>query len=426
MTQNKGHKKRGSVLVVSLMATTVMLIIALPLITKVSVQLRGTEKSFKSMKALYLAEAGIERAIWEINYGDISGWDGDSDERTMTISPFLTSGGNDAGTVEITVINPSGEVRIIEAKGIVPFVGDLNLNKTVRVALDQSKESFFNYGIFGNSGIEIHGNAYTDSFNSDEDPYNPSDPGSKGKIGTNSTNASAIRLLNNVVVNGNVYSGPSSDPETVVSIENNAEVNGSLSVLEEAKQLPSVILPEGLPDYWDWKYPVEESDVTITESGKYKNFKIPSDKILRFSGGTVEDPLVIHVVYEMILDLNSQIIIEENSAVEFILEGNLKIDDYARFINLNLNPKALCILGADSFEDLEFVSNFQFYGTLYTPHACITLSSNADFFGSVVADYVNISSNSGIHFDEYLKDWDRHSILLDTFGVAAWQEKRSQ
>jgi hypothetical protein len=44
-----------------------MVIVALPFVFKFSSQFRTTERSYKSLAALNLAEAGVERAIWELN-----------------------------------------------------------------------------------------------------------------------------------------------------------------------------------------------------------------------------------------------------------------------------------------------------------------------------------------------------------------------
>jgi len=57
-----------------------------------------------------LAEASGEKAIWELNYGDISSWDLDEEAGLwiLTISDFETSGGNIIGDIEISVEDPEG------------------------------------------------------------------------------------------------------------------------------------------------------------------------------------------------------------------------------------------------------------------------------------------------------------------------------
>lgn len=104
----KRRKKRGAILVVVLWLIALMTIIAFPFLLKFSAQYRITEKSFKSLAALNLAEAGVERTIWELNYGDISTWDGDISLRTLTISSFQASDGTIIGDINISITDPKG------------------------------------------------------------------------------------------------------------------------------------------------------------------------------------------------------------------------------------------------------------------------------------------------------------------------------
>ncbi len=70
---------------VSLLAGVVMLGLALPFLFKLTGQFRITERSYKGSAAMNLAEAGVERAIWEMNYGDISTWSGDLLKRSLNL-----------------------------------------------------------------------------------------------------------------------------------------------------------------------------------------------------------------------------------------------------------------------------------------------------------------------------------------------------
>lgn len=72
------QEEKGIILVVSLLFTVALLILITPFLFKLSGENRNTDRTFKAMAAINLAEAGVERAIWELNYGDISTWSGDS------------------------------------------------------------------------------------------------------------------------------------------------------------------------------------------------------------------------------------------------------------------------------------------------------------------------------------------------------------
>ena len=74
----KQQENQGFILVTSVIVTLIMLLLAGPFLFQLSADNKSHKKSSKSLTALSLAEAGVERAIWEINYGDMSVWEGDS------------------------------------------------------------------------------------------------------------------------------------------------------------------------------------------------------------------------------------------------------------------------------------------------------------------------------------------------------------
>ena len=132
----KGNKKEGFILVIGIFTITFLLLFAFPFLSQLSTDFRLNEKSYKSSAAFSLAEAGVERAIWELNYGDISSWSGDGSLRTMTISSFQTPDGHVKGKVEISVENPGADNPVVEVTGMVVYIGSHNAIRTARVALE--------------------------------------------------------------------------------------------------------------------------------------------------------------------------------------------------------------------------------------------------------------------------------------------------
>ena len=82
-------RKDGSILIIGMTILAFLLVFAVPHLFMQSPVNKVTDKSTNYSAALSLAEAGVERVIWELNYGDISSWKGDSTSRTLTISSYL-------------------------------------------------------------------------------------------------------------------------------------------------------------------------------------------------------------------------------------------------------------------------------------------------------------------------------------------------
>ncbi len=132
-SKNK-HEEKGFVLVVGLIISAFLLLLAVPFLFQVSSDRRSTERSYLSVSALSLAEAGIERAIWAMNNQNTSTWNGNDDLRIMAISDFQSSDGNVMGDIIISIFSPEGENPVVEAVGSVD-VGSRTITKTVRVEL---------------------------------------------------------------------------------------------------------------------------------------------------------------------------------------------------------------------------------------------------------------------------------------------------
>ncbi len=411
--------EKGVALFVSLLAGVVMLGLALPFLFKLTGQFRITERSHKGLTAMNLAEAGVERAIWEMNYGDISTWSGDLLKRSLALASVQTADGLVVGNVEIEIQNPASDNPFVTAKGIVPWLGGAALEKSVRVDLGHKTQSYFNFGIFGDEGFDLHGNAYTDSYNSALGPYDLQNPGQKGDVGTNATHQWDVVLLNNTVVNGDATTGFESDPDLVIRLRNNARVTGDLKTLPEIKPLPPYS-PPFLTQKGNFYLNNDSPPVTITESGVYTSFALGTN-----TKATISGDVKIYVNGDFFMDSNSILEIAPGSHVELILgNGVFSQSSNTQVNNLSHDPKNLAILGTEDFKTMIWRSNSQFWGVMYIPEATIDYSANSDLFGSIVCNNISMSSNAGIHYDESLASWDKYGTPSAKFQVVRWQEKR--
>jgi hypothetical protein len=408
---------RGAALFFSLLVAVMMLIVVMPFLFSLSTRFRVTEKSFKSMAAANLAEAGIERAIWELNYGNISLWSGNFQTRTLSLPNVQAAGGRIAGDIDIEVQNPASDNPLILASGTVPWSEATSFEKRVRVRMRHGFRSFFDFGIFTKDGLELQGNAYTDSFNSDDAPYDPAAIGTSGDIGTNAGNRWDLVLLNNTIIHGDCMTGYGSDPSEVVHLRNAAAVTGTIGALDDVKPLPS-ISPPLLAPKGAFSVATGVTSATITESGQYSSFTLDSNSKVTISGDV---QLFINGNFTM--DSNSILEIAPGSTVEIYLgNGIFTQASNSQVNNLTMSAKNLVFLGTSDFHQMYWRANSDFYGAVYVPDARIDYSANADLFGSLVSQYLYLSSNAGLHYDEALAKWEKYSVVLDSYIVLDWQE----
>ena len=74
-----------------------------------------------------------------------------------------------------------------------------------------------------------------------------------------------------------------------------------------------------------------------------------------------------------------------------------------------------------TIEQGEITGSNLFYGAIYGPQATINITGNAEVYGAIIADRVNLSGSAEIHYDEAVNTITEVSNLYQT-SVVYWQE----
>ncbi len=420
----KQHENQGFILVTSVIVLLLMLLLAGPFLFQLSADNKSHKRTSKSQVALSLAEAGVERAIWEINYGDISTWEGDSSERILTIPDFQTSNGNVMGDIEINVTNPEGEYPVIESIGKVSLPGSQELvARSTMVVLEEIPSSLFDYAVFGGEGcVDLSSNSIIDSYDSSIGDYGGENMGFMGHLGTNATGYGCIDLGSNSEIYGNAISGAGSNPDIDIIIRGNAKIYGEINSLSEPKVMASILAPEGLAPMGDYYLDGESSD-TISTSGEYASFRITSNAKV-----TITADVTLYITGLFSMSSNSQLEIADGVMVTIYLGGSFVQESNTSINNLSNDPTRLMVFGTDSFTgEMEWNSSSSFWGAVYVPDADVRFCSNTDFFGSIISKSFNLNSNARIHYDVALLGLNIE-LELDSsedtiYKVKSWQQK---
>jgi hypothetical protein len=419
----KKHEEQGFFLFIAVIVMVFLFLLVASFLFQLSNDKRLTRKSSKSSVALSLAEAGLERAIWELNYGDISSWEGDISERTLTIPDFQSSSGNVMGEIEIKVTDPEGENPVIESTGSVILSDSQTFEaRTTRVVLEvKEPPPLFNYALFGGvGGVDLGSNAEVDSFDSRVGDYGDLNVGSKGDVGTNATTYGCVFLNSNAKIYGNVASGKGSNPDRDIITQSGAIISGEKKSLSREKDMPSIPAPEGLTSRGDY-YLEGDNSATISESGEYTSFNLNSNATV-----TITADVTLYITGDFSMGSNTNIEIAEGVTVKIYLGGSFEQRSNTSIYNLSEDPTKLMIFGTDSFTgEMEWNSNSDFWGAVYVPNANVRFRSNSDFYGSIVGNSFDLDSNARFHYDEALEelniDVDSEMIF---FRVKSWQEKK--
>ncbi|MEE8377886.1 MAG: hypothetical protein V3R45_05905, partial [Candidatus Aminicenantaceae bacterium] len=346
-------------------------------------------------------------------------WEGDAESRTLIISSFQADDGTEVGDISITVLDLQGENPVIESTGRVSHIGSNDLEKSIRVVLEEIEtDSLFDYGIFGKLGLEMSGNALIDSYDSREGVYGGENVKDEGQIGTNATHYSALFLRNNVEVNADALVGPGALPLDVIVMQNSATINGEQTALSEEKIFPPVIPPSNLPLRGDYIQGNNET-ATISESGIYSSLIFQNNSKI-----SITSDCVLYVTGEFTMLSNSQLEIAEGVTLALYLGGTFYQSSNSQINNLSQDPTKVQIYGTETFNSvMTWESNSSFYGAIYVPDYTVLYNSNAEFYGSIIAEYVEIDSNAGLHYDMALIDLGSiYTTVTSTYKIKSWQE----
>jgi hypothetical protein len=405
-TRSRSDRRcRGGALVLVALATAGLAVLALSVTSlglSSSKEQRGTDEHLSS---LYVAEAGVSDGYATLAAAGSAG-----------IQP-----GSTIGTLNPTTYdNASYSVtRTNNADGTISLVSTGTLDHSdsrVELILKRDNNSIYRYGAFGELGVTITSNAKVDSYNSTLGPYvNQAVNGfgsnsyalAHGNVGSNGN----IRLKQNAMVKGNLQPGPGGSAMVI----GNATVSGSISPASTPQALPPINVP------------------TVPTSGA---LVVPSNATMNLSSGSyhwssaglsngstvnVTGPATL-ICDSLRLQSNSKMVIDASAGPvniyvinDFVMGYNTRI--YPTSYNpadLTVNLQSDNIIDPDMIVDLDqidFQSNSYMYGTIYAPHAKVTVNSNFELYGALIARDLVLDSWSRVHFDEQLLNVNSNNLV---------------
>ena len=425
--------KEGYVIVVSLVITTAVLILLGTFWGSIVAEKRNVEISHRSNQALNLAEAGIEKAIWDLNNRKV-------DSNPWTTNDTVEISGEPA-SFEVTVTLSATRATIVATGYVAGISVSSKIERTVRVEAEAG-ETPFNSALFAGTqdgnGITIIGSDIAiDSYDSEGSgkPYDPASASSNGDIATNSTSTDnpAIYVIGTGAISGGAVVGPGVNPNSAVVEIPAGIIKGEKTNAEKIRNLPPVAAPSPLPpedrgSIGSSLFPYV-GDVTLY-NGKYNVINVINgnltvdpaaefiyvDKDFKFTQGNliVNSDTTIYVNGDFRMLGNTSIIIngDHKHKLTLYVGGNVFIGQVGKSSTINTsskNPLNFSLYGLSScksitFANLTFSNEPGFYGTVYAPDAAVSAFGSVNMCGSLVGDKMYLVGVIKIHYDKALKN----------------------
>ena len=340
-------------------------------------------------KAFYVAEAGMQRALAELNR--------DNAWRAGFYKQVLDGGYYNISMVDSLTDSTLSDTVLMTAKGYY----DQSITN-LEVWITPVYIYPFKYAMFGEAGIEMRQFACTDSYNSDSGSYAATADTVEGHLGSNGP----IIVMHDATIGGDVTTAT----DGALSIADTGNIYGDTSSTADSVTLDTI------PDSeFDWAESVSNAPGGL--SGSSYNYN-PGQKSLQVNaGGDVELTDGVYFFSRIQLNGGSKLTIAPGASVTIYITGNLILTDSST-MNDGGSPTDMIIYS----KGLEFsmFEGSQFYGAFYGPNTTFKARQNSSLYGSVVASSATLHQYACMHYDRELS-----KIKKGTTGemnVVAWRQ----
>lgn len=358
---------KGQILVVAIIFLAVFLVLAASLFARTAGFLRFGAISVQKEQATNVAEAGIDKALWQLNQ-TAGSYSGETDTALGT-----------TGTFTVSVVDRGQNLKTVTSTGAIPNATNPRAKQTIKVdVLISTEQIAFNYatqtdngGLEMNSNAVINGNAYTNG----------------NIVGTSNSR-----------INGDAFAaGTISSPDPTIT--------GTTS--PGASPQP---LPQFDAQYWKDQANINNDPYIgnlIYNAGSHdlEPKKIQGSLTLNSNAWlTIHGP--IHVTGNFTMNSNTRLYIDESfgsSGTVVVVDGTIQLNSNAEVFATSATPKGYILLASTKSppgNSIELNSNAK-AGVLYALLGNLQINSN----GQVVALATNkliLNSNATLNYDQGL------------------------
>lgn len=337
--------------------------------------------------ARYAADAGLERALHQMNQSLASGhW------QSYNLPSFMAE--PLAGANAVYTVDCSGSL----ATGYeITSVGRSNeAERTVRATAKLINPFALNYAILAKDTISLKNKSSVEGFNSGD----LTQKGLTADIGTLSEKNGSIDIKNGATVNGDIYVGPSGNPEKIVSMKKRSDVKGELFNLPIPAPLPKIKAPSM---FSRGKLSGKNFILSALDSGKYSSIEISNNGQLLVVGSCV-----MEVTGNISLNNGAEIKITPTGSLTIYLAGNLDAKNSSGVVNDAAIPSKFKLYGTGTAQTFELKNSAALYGVVYAPNASMTLHNGGKAYGSFIVNDFELKNSGDVYYDKALMETSVH------------------
>lgn len=380
--------RRGSALLTAIVITTLIGTLAMLTVTAATRSQQEAAASSSELAAFYAAEAGLNVAWVELqNGGDGVLGSADAPEKLGGLDYWVEVNAVDDDVTALVATGSDGHA----------------LSRVELIVRDESSE-ITDFGIFGDRGVTLRSNSNIDSYDSSLGTYASQVSGAyahaNGNIGSNED----IAVSANAKVYGYAQYGP--DADDTISVASNVTLLDGYGAAQTQVVLPAITAPS-----------YASSGALTVNGGSTKtlgpgNVQYTSITTKSNSSLLVKGPCNLVISSAATVSSNSTWTFDAtNGPIQVYALGSFDLRSNSTMATTSKDPTTLTLnltgthaTSGSSSPKIDFSSNSEFYGTINAPNLSVVISSNFEVFGCLKARWIELSSNSKLHFDEKLSN----------------------
>jgi len=409
-TIKKIQNEKGQILIISFIFMMTILSIMAAFIFMTSARSKGFAYQAASVKSFWLAEAGLEEALYQL-YDP--GYDNYRDNPTLITCDDLGSGSYEVGCVK----NADHRYTITS----IGWIDDRNINRTIKIVIDV-KYGFTSPGFTARNSILVSGQGEIDGYDSSLGVYGGENISGGINMGCNGT----INLSGVGVINGDIESGGN------VNISGQAGIYGDVSSggLISGQDLVSGSIDENVdppPQPFDDNI-IKQVDAEVEKATTDNDNNLLNPLYLtgtQFSLGNGEVYAIPAGKYYFTeFSVSGTLLINEGDSVTIYYDGsdsdNLVLAGDG-IINASDNATNLSIISRSAC-NISVEAGANFSAIIIAPRATATYTGQADFFGGIIAEDLLLSGGGKVHMD-LSPEISSTSFYPTGVNVISWAEE---
>lgn len=368
----------------------------------------------QSSAAMWAAEAGIQKTLWEYIYNNCGGMTRTGGNTGCNGNKTLAGTLTGYGDYDATLASDNVTVTSV---GSIPSRTDARkVQRKVRVTYE--RPAIFGYGMFAQGQVTVSNNALVDAYNSAIGVYGGTNVDHiNGSVGSNGTTAGIVEIDQNAAVWGNVSTGPGG------TVTNSGDIHGSITSANSVA-LPAVAVPSSLTSL------ASAGTLSLGNKGartitagdyKYASINLGNKSVLTINGN-VRLYLTGNATHQAFDTGTSEVTINvaTGGSLTIYTDGKVTFDNNVVINTVSKKPRDLVIYSTyTGANGISISNNATSYLAVYAPMTDVDVSNNAGLYGAVVGKTTSLNNNGDVHYDTAL------ATLANPFEnviVTNWQE----